>query len=97
MEWEWVTEEAVNLPGSKTGWRSIWLGEASRAVLGQIERQGRYVFAVDGAHLKNDRLTFVWNKVRTKMDRPSLRIHDLRHSFASTGLNHGKDLGMIGG
>ncbi len=97
MEWEWVTQEAVNLPDSKTGPRSIWLGEASRAVLGQIERQGRYVFAVNGSHLKNDRLTIFWDKVRTKMDRPSLRIHDLRHSFASTGLNHGEDLGTIGG
>jgi len=97
LEWDWVTEEAVNLPDSKTGPRSIWLGEASSALLGQIERKGRYVFAVDGAHLRNDKLTFVWNKVRTKMDRPSLRIHDLRHSFASTGLNHGEDLGTIGG
>ena len=66
-------------------------------MLGQIKRKGLYVFAIDGAQLRNDKLTFVWNKVRGKMDRPKLRIHDLRHSFASTGLNHGEDLETIGG
>ncbi len=97
MEWDWVTHDAVNLPDSKTGPRTIWLGQASRELLGRIERTGRYVFAIDGAPLKNSQLNYVWNDVRSRMSRPSLRVHDLRHSFASIGLNHGEDFGTIGG
>lgn len=97
MEWDWVTEDAVRLPDSKSGPRSIWLGKAARDVLTQIERRGRYVFSEDGRPIPDHRIAKAWAKVRERLNKPMLRIHDLRHSFASVGVRHGEDLGTIGG
>lgn len=38
----------------------------------------------------------VWRKVRQASGLADLRIHDLRHSFASSGLSAGDSLAMIG-
>ena len=38
----------------------------------------------------------VWRKVRVAAGFPALRLHDLRHSFASTGLARGDALAVIG-
>lgn len=97
MEWDWVTEDAVRLPDSKTGARSVWMGPAARAVLRSLPRDGRRVFTVGGAPLKIGQVTRLWHDVRMRMKRPKLRLHDLRHSFASMGVNNGEDLGTIGG
>ena len=38
----------------------------------------------------------IWRKVREKYKMPTLRIHDLRHSFASVGVASGASLPVIG-
>jgi len=38
----------------------------------------------------------IWKKVRLKMEMPTVRIHDLRHSFASVGVSEGASLPIIG-
>jgi integrase len=38
----------------------------------------------------------VWRKVRSAAGFPKLRLHDLRHSFASIGLARGDALPVIG-
>lgn len=97
MEWDWVTEDAVNLPDSKTGPKAIWLGDAARGVLNRLDRSGRHVFMSGGAPLAAHQMERFWQKVRTRMKKPDLRIHDLRHSFAAAGVSAGEDLGTIGG
>ena len=42
-------------------------------------------------------LRFLWKDVRKSLRRPTLRIHDLRHSYASVAVNRGLDLRVIGG
>lgn len=97
MEWDWVTEDAVNLPDSKSGPRTIWLGSAARELLQTRERLGRYVFSNNGAPVLDYRISLVWANVRTRLNKPTLRIHDLRHSFSSIAVGTGEDLGTIGG
>jgi integrase len=38
----------------------------------------------------------VWRKVRVAAGFPKLRLHDLRHSYASAGLARGGNLSIIG-
>lgn len=38
----------------------------------------------------------IWRKVRAAAGFPTLRMHDLRHSFASVGLARGDALPIIG-
>jgi len=48
----------------------------------------------EGAHLVNVKDT--WERVRKAADLADVRIHDLRHSYASVGVNAGFSLPLIG-
>ena len=47
-----------------------------------------------GAHLTD--LQYPWRRIRARADLDDVRIHDLRHSFASWALALGESLPMIG-
>ena len=47
-----------------------------------------------GAHLTD--LQHPWRRIRARADLDDVRIHDLRHSFASRALALGESLPMIG-
>ena len=68
------------------------------AVLAAVERhEGNahvIVGAKRGAHLVN--LERQWSAIRERAGLPDLRIHDLRHSYASVGAGAGLGLPMIG-
>ncbi|MBL4558960.1 MAG: tyrosine-type recombinase/integrase [Rhodobacteraceae bacterium] len=85
------------LPDSKTGPRALWLGRAARRHLAGCPRLGRHVFGDRAGPLPAQRLAGAWQQVRTALGMPRLRIHDLRHSFASVAAGRGHDLTAIGG
>ena len=95
----------VDLPGrefrlrdSKTGPRSIPLSAAAVKVLADLPRMpdNPWVIAgrIKGMHLKS--LSYPWGVVRARAGLNDVRIHDLRHSFASRALALGESLPMIG-
>ena len=51
------------------------------------ERGGKdnYLFPSGGSHLQD--INNFWAGVRTKIKRPDLHLHDLRHEFASTAID----------
>ena len=89
----------LRLTQSKTGQKAIPLGPAPLELLNSIHADrgsSDWVFPS-----KNDKGPFmglekVWKRVRTRAGYPSLRIHDLRHSYASMGLARGNALAVIG-
>jgi len=85
LEWRHVDIERgeLHLPDSKTGAKTVYLGNP-------------YVIAGkrDGAHLTD--LQHPWRRLRAAADLEGVRIHDLRHTFASGGLAVGEGLSMIG-
>jgi hypothetical protein len=85
------------LPDSKTGPRALWLGRAARRHLAGCPRLGRHAFGDAAGPLPAQRLAGAWQQVRTALGMPRLRIHDLRHSFASVAAGRGHDLTAIGG
>ncbi len=98
--WEWVDLEArtLRLPESKTGEKGFLLTAAVIAVLSKIERVdgNPYIIAgkMKGGHLVNP--TKPWHRIRARADLPNLRLHDLRHTFASAGAGSGLSLPIIG-
>lgn len=88
----------ICLPDSKTGQKTIHLNDGAVAVLQALPRlQGNpYVIPghVTGSHLTN--LYTTWALVRATAGLPDVRIHDLRHSFASLAVGAGASLPMIG-
>ena len=100
LRWEHVDLDRgeLRLPDSKTGAKIVHLGEPAVAVLRGIRRaeDGPWVFPGQkpGAHLAF--LHGPWYRILERSGIEDLRIHDLRHSFASGGLLVGEGLPMIG-
>lgn len=100
LRWDSVDMEGarLNLPDSKTGTKTIPLGAAALAVLQAIPRVAGnphvIVGGVQGAALVN--LKDPWDAIREAAGLEDVRIHDLRHSFASVGAAGGLSLPIIG-
>ena len=97
LRWEHVTADAIELPDAKTGRRAVPLGPGARAVLESIPRTGSpWVFPgrFPGTHRVD--LQGPWKIIRKRAGLEDVRIHDLRHTFASQALALGESLTMIG-
>ncbi|THD46266.1 MAG: DUF4102 domain-containing protein [Bradyrhizobium sp.] len=84
------------LPDSKTGKKTIVLGLAALAVLENLPRVGKFVIAGIEADKPRADLQRPWTLVSKRADLAGLRLHDLRHSFASVGAGSGFGLPVIG-
>lgn len=84
------------LPDSKTGQKTVVLAAPAIAILDALPRIGAYVIAGESAGTKDEApradLNRPWRAVRKRAGIEDVRIHDLRHSFASVGA--GSDLGL---
>ena len=88
----------LKLEESKTGAKVVQLGEAAVEVLRRLprDRDNGWVLPgrVDGGRLTD--LQPFWQRVRARAGLNGVRIHDLRHTFASVAAAQGKSLPMIG-
>ena len=100
LEWKNVDLAAgeIRLPDSKTGARLVPLSPAAARVLAELPRVEGSPWVIPGRkpakHLAD--LNHYWDRVREEADLEDVRIHDLRHSFASRALALGESLSMIG-
>jgi integrase len=77
--------------------RVIYLPEAAIEVLRALPRVGKYVIAGATPDQPFKTLTHTWiRRVRADAGLKDVRLHDLRHSFASLALARGVGLPMIG-
>jgi integrase len=95
--WEHLDLERSSLlvPLSKSGKsRYVILNADAVAVLRSIPRLpgNPYVFPSPATGRPSASLYFPWHRIRTKAGLGDVRLHDLRHSFASALVNDGKDL-----
>ena len=100
LKWEHVdlTDRALRLPDSKTGAKVVHLGQAPIEVLAKIVKVPRNPWVIVGT-LPGARLSDLqpfWQRVRARAGLKDARIHDLRHTFASTAVASGHGLPMIG-
>lgn len=88
----------IRLPDSKTGAKTIYLNQQAVAVLDGLPRidGNPWVFPghINGRHLVN--VQKPWRVLRARAGLDDVRIHDLRHSFASIAIEVGGTLPMIG-
>ena len=100
LRWEWVDFEhgCLRLPDSKTGAKLIPLSRPAYEILENLPRLmgNPYVIpgAKEGEHLVN--LNKPWRRIRKRARLDDVRIHDLRHSFASVAAASGMGLPVIG-
>ena len=83
LEWDRVDGGVIRLADAKTGPRAVWLGPAARALIDALPRtDGRWVFP-DKAGGPRRSIGHYWRVVRERAGFPDVRLHDLRHTFAS--------------
>lgn len=100
LKWSYVDLERrlLLLPDSKTGAKPIMLNQQAIDVLNSIARVENCPWVLIG-HTEGDHLKALqasWIRVRRLAEIPDVRIHDLRHSFASFAVLSGGTLPVIG-
>jgi integrase len=85
------------LPDSKTGPKTVYLNAPARAVMATLPRPPRtpLVFQAPGGFEPVQMWEF-WNELRGSCGLDDVRLHDLRHSFASVAITNGVPLLTIG-
>ena len=99
LRWEDVDLEAreLRLRDTKTGPRRVPMSPAAAGLLGGLARAPGNPWVLPGrkpgSHLRE--IDGCWRIVRSRAQLRDVRIHDLRHSFASRALALGESLPMI--
>ena len=100
LSWRDIGDDAINLPDSKTGPRTVPLGEAVRALIESLpgdRRSGCVSCFRDYAEGRGqDALRFRWRTVCADAGLGRLRLHDLRHTAASQAVMSGENLPLVG-
>ncbi len=100
LRWEHVDLEqrCLWLPDSKTGKRTVLLNEPALDVLSGIEQKDDNPHVILGEKPSSHRssLQALWERIREAAEIPDVRIHDLRHTYASYGVNGGHNLAVVG-
>jgi integrase len=99
IRWDHVywDRKIVQLPDSKTNEpRTIHLSDAALEVLETVPRVGKYVIAGAKQDEPFKNLSRSWIVARAYGGLGDVRLHDLRHSYASLAAGRGVSLQMIG-
>jgi integrase len=87
----------IFLPDSKTGRKPLLLSAAAQAIIADLPRiEGNpYIIAGAGNGPRAD-LKRPWAAITHAANLPGVRLHDLRHSFASIGAGASLGLSVVG-
>lgn len=100
LKWSFVNWSlgALVLPDSKTGFKTLPLSSPAREVIEglPVVKGNDYVLPgrLSGAHFVG--IQKIWERIAAKANLQDLRLHDLRHSYASVGAAAGLGLPIIG-
>lgn len=100
LKWSNVDFERklIRLQVSKTGQKTIYLSAPALKLLSDLPRLEGNPHVIcgkkEGSHLVN--IKDPWNQIRGSAGLADVRIHDLRHNYASTAMAGGHHLKVIG-
>ena len=98
LRWEYVDLERglLFLPDSKTGRKTVILNAPAVEILAQLQKIGPYVVPGDDPEKPRPDLHRPWRAIRKRAGLEGVRLHDLRHTYASFGAGSGLGLPIIG-
>ena len=99
-KWQYLDRErrVLKLPDSKTGYKDIPVSRAAMEVLDNIPPVIGNDHIISGIKPGKPFTATgkVWRRIRRRAELPDVRLHDLRHSFASIGVLGHMGLPVIG-
>ena len=100
LQWSWIDfdHNIVKLPDSKTGQKVRHLGASAIELIKSLPRMvgSSLVSASASGGDTPISLYKVWDDIRAEANLLDLRIHDLRHNFASLAVSSGQSLYLVG-
>ena len=98
LRWSEVCGDTLRLANAKAGPRTVFLSADARAVIERQRRarEGTFVFpspVVPGKPLGNE--LSLWHRVRKRAGLADVRLHDLRHTYASQAVMSGVPLPVV--
>ena len=98
LQWGDIKGNRLKLRDSKTGPRTVWLGDEARAIIDALPkwRNVPWLFWSPGYRKQLRQLQSHWYGIRERAGLPRVRLHDLRHTFASHAAMNQETLPMIG-
>ena len=101
-KWDYIdwNNKTLLVPKSKSGRpRAIALNQSALALLAAMPRQdgNPYIFPSSVTGRPPASLFFPWDRIRERAGLADVRLHDLRHSFASFLVNRGVSLYVVQG
>jgi integrase len=98
LQWGFITDQGMELPDTKTGARRIPLPSVARAVLSALPRVDGNPYVIVGKVAGKHATDFQhpWRRIRERAGLTGVRIHDLRHTYASNAVSSGMPIQMVG-
>lgn len=96
LTWGEVQGRKLKLTDSKTGPRVVWLGKEARAVIDRLPRKRSHERVFQFDVLAVSAIEWFWRMLRVEAGIEGVRLHDLRHNFASLAARSSETLPMIG-
>ncbi|MCF7507111.1 site-specific integrase [Vibrio sp. L3-7] len=104
LQWSFVKGREWHLPDSKTGAKVVYVGKEAQQLLSDIPKQAwrQRSESHDDVFMplrlfvsRSTKVSMVWQQVRALAHIEDVRIHDLRHTFASYAVLEGYPIPMV--
>lgn len=98
LHWKDIRGNRLKLRHGKTGPRTVWLGDEARALFDTIPRHKTIDWVFWNPRFRRPMKCIIhfWHEFRAEAKLPGVRLHDLRHTFASHAAMNKETLPMIG-
>ena len=98
LKWDDVDLErgVLTIAHSKTGRKAVLLARPAVELLNDLPRAGRFVIAGNSPDKPRSDLHRPWRRITGHAGLVGLRLHDLRHTYASVGASTGMGLAALG-
>ena len=99
LRWRDIRKNAIVLPDSKTGPRSVPLGGSARTIVDALpgpRGKDAFLFPKNAARRNPHNIVACWRTVCEDAKLGKLRLHDLRHTAASHAVMSGENLPHVG-